>query len=133
MTKQLQCNLLPSWGSLGKIPAMQASCWVIMLEKFAGVNDGTLAHGIDMAESQISRIRSARGGYVRTYTLTPLTRVAVLIDEARKTLTEAGVRHWLTTPNPYLNDVPPILCLRSDKELEKAKSLLASLRCGFPA
>jgi uncharacterized protein (DUF2384 family) len=70
---------------------------------------------------------------VKTYTLSPLTRAAVLIDAAQKTLSKEGIHLWLTTPNPYLNDVPPILCLRSDKELEKAKSLLAAVRYGFPA
>lgn len=86
-----------------------------------------------MAEAQINRIKSARVGYVKTYTLSPLTRAAVLIDEASKTLSKEGVHQWLTAPNPYLNDVPPILCLRSEKELEKAKSLLAAVRYGFPA
>lgn len=133
MTQQALENILPTWGNAAKVPAQQASAWVQTLETLAGVNDTTLAHGVDMAESQINRIRSTRVGYVKTYTLTPLTRAAVLIAEVSKTLTEDGARHWLTTPSPYLNDVPPILCLRSDKELEKAKTLLASLRYGFPA
>ena len=133
MTVQIHEDVLPSWGSAAKVPARQASSWVQRLESLAGVNDTTLAHGVDMAESQINRIRSTRVGFVKTYTLTPLTRAAVLIDEANKTLTEKGARNWLTTPSPYLNDVPPILCLRSDKELERAKTLLASVRYGFPA
>lgn len=133
MPTKAQQTLIPSWGNVPKVPAREASLWVEALEDLAGVNDTTLAHGVDMAESQISRIRSARVGYVKTYTLTPLTRAAVLIEEACKTLSEGGAKRWLTTPNPYLNDVSPILCLRSEKELEKAKTLLASLRYGFPA
>jgi uncharacterized protein (DUF2384 family) len=128
-----QTNILPSWGNAARIPATQASSWLLSLLSWAGINDTTLAHGVDMAESQINRIKSARDGYVKTYTLTPLTRAAVLIDGARKTFSKEGVHQWLTTPNPYLNDVPPILCLRSDKELEKALSLLAAMRYGFPA
>jgi uncharacterized protein (DUF2384 family) len=128
-----QTDILPYWGNAAKVPASQASSWLQNLLSVAGVNDTTLAHGVDMAEAQINRIKSTRVGFVKTYTLSPLTRAAVLIDEARKTLSKEGVHQWLTTPNPYLNDVPPILCLRSDKELEKAKSLLAAVRYGFPA
>jgi len=29
-------------------------------------------------------------------------------------------------PNPYLHDVAPVLCVRSDKELERARALLAA-------
>ncbi len=126
-------DILPHWGNAAKVPAKQASSWLQGLLSLAGINDTTLAHGVDMAEAQINRIKLARVGYVKTYTLSPLTRAAVLIDEARKTLSKEGVHKWLTAPNPYLNDVPPILCLRSDKELEKAKSLLAAVRYGFPA
>jgi len=133
MTMRVQTNILPFWGNAAKIPAARAGSWLRGLLSLAGINDTTLAHGVDMAESQINRIKSARGGYVKTYTLSPLTRAAVLIDEARKTLSKEGVRRWLTTSNPYLNDVPPILCLRSDKELEKTMSLLAALRYGFPS
>lgn len=133
MTTQTTADLLPGWGNAAKVPAAQASSWVVKLERAAGVKDSDLAHGVDMAEAQINRLRSTRSGFVKTYTLTPLTRAAVLIDEALRTLTPEGARRWLTAPNPYLNDVPPILCLRTDKELEKVKGLLAALRYGFPA
>lgn len=45
-------------------------------------------------------------------------------------MTCEGVKKWLTTPNPYLDDVPPIQHLRSAKELAKTLDALGSIRHG---
>lgn len=103
------------------------------LAKVAGVSERTLAQAVTMAESQLSRMATNTKGSVKAQTIYPLRRVAVLVEETRKTLSDPGVKEWLSTPNPYLDDVPPILHVRSDKELEKALNVLASIRHGFPA
>lgn len=123
---------LPSEG-IAKIPAKKVSAFIRGLIEATGVPARTLAQAVAMAESQLSRMASETAGFVRPETVHPLLRIAILIEEARESLSAEGARRWLVTPNPYLNDVPPILCLRSDKELEKSRSLLASIRYGFPA
>ena len=70
---RVQRKILTSWGNAAKIPATQASAWLLSLLSLAGINDTTLAHGVDMAESQINRIKSMRVGFVKTYTLSPLS------------------------------------------------------------
>ncbi|MCK4524777.1 DUF2384 domain-containing protein, partial [candidate division WOR-3 bacterium] len=96
-------------------------------------NERILAQSVAMNESQLSRMTSKKTGSLRERTIHPLKRIAILIDEAQKVLTPNGIKQWINTPNPYLNDVAPILCLRSDKELEKVLSILAAIRYGFPA
>jgi len=113
--------------------AKEAHSQVHRLLKATGLSLNMLAQGISMAYSQLSRIATKKTGRYRAETLLPLRRAEILYQEARKTLSKKGIRRWLSEPNPYLNDVPPILCLRSDKELEKVLSLLASIRYGFPA
>ena len=115
------------------IEGKNVSRFIRRLAKAAGVSERTLAQAVTMAESQLSRMAANKKGAVRVQTLYPLRRVAMLVEEAGKTLSEAGVKEWLSTPNPYLDDVPPILHVRSDKELEKALNVLASIRHGFPA
>ncbi|MBI5181863.1 MAG: DUF2384 domain-containing protein [Nitrospirae bacterium] len=116
-----------------KIPAKDVRAFIQKLIKATGVPERLLAQAVAMAESQLNRMTSKRAGSFKEQTVHPLKRIAILIEEAQKVLTPKGVKKWINTPNPYLNDVPPILCLRSDKELEKVLSLLASIRYGFPA
>lgn len=123
---------LPSEGT-DKIPAKDVRTFIHELIQATGVPERLLAQAVAMAESQLSRMASKKTGSFREHTVYPLKRIAILVEEARKVLTANGVKQWINTPNPYLNDVPPILCLRSDKELEKVLSILASIRYGFPA
>lgn len=123
---------LPSEGT-DKIPAKDVRGFIHKLVQATGVSERLLAQAVAMAESQLSRMAAKKTGSFREQTIHPLRRIAILVEEARKVLTDNGVKRWINTPNPYLNDVSPILCLRSDKELEKVLSLLASIRYGFPA
>lgn len=116
-----------------RIPAKDVRVFILKLIKATGVPERLLAQAVAMAESQLNRMTAKKTGSFKEQTVQPLKRIAILVDEAQKVLTAKGARHWINTPNPYLNDVPPILCLRSDKELEKVLSLLASIRYGFPA
>lgn len=116
-----------------RIPAKDVRAFILKLIKATGVPERLLAQAVAMAESQLNRMTSKRAGSFKEQTVHPLKRIAILVEEAQKVLTAKGTRQWINTPNPYLNDVPPILCLRSDKELEKVLSLLASIRYGFPA
>ncbi len=125
-------QILPAEGQ-NKISAKDVSSFIHELIKAAGVSERILAQSVAMNESQLSRMASKKTGSLREQTIHPLKRIAILIEEAKKALTANGVKQWLNTPNSYLNDVPPILCLRSDKELEKVLSLLAAIRYGFPA
>ncbi len=117
----------------GKIAAKEVRAFINELIDATGVPERRLAQAVDMAESQLSRMATKKTGLFKEQTIHPLRRIAILVEEAFKVLTPKGVKRWITTPNPYLNDLPPILCLRSDKELEKVLSLLASIRYGFPA
>jgi uncharacterized protein (DUF2384 family) len=130
MSKLMQA--LPAEGQ-NKVSAEDVKTFIHELIKATGVPERILAQSVAMAESQLSRMTSKKTGSLREQTIHPLKRIAILVEEARKVLTANGVKRWLNTPNPYLNDVPPILCLRSDKELEKVLSLLAAIRYGFPA
>jgi len=103
------------------------------LLKLTAVPEQDLAHGLHIAEAQLNRMVSRKTGFYRPQTLQPIKRFEALVKAAREALSEPGIRRWLVEPNPYLNDVPPILCLRSDKELEKVLSLLNSIAHGFPA
>lgn len=116
-----------------KIPGREVSAFVHRLSKFSGLPDKTLAQSVFMSEALLNRLAAGRAESVRAQTILPLKRVATLIEEALKTLTPAGAQSWLVTPNPYLHDVPPIQCLRSDKELERVLNLLAAVRHGYPA
>ncbi len=125
-------NAIPLEGS-GKIPAKKVRSFINKLIDATGVPERRLAQAVAMPESQLSRMATKKTGLFKEQTICPLRRIAVLVEEAHKVLTSAGVKRWINTPNPYLNDLPPILCLRSDKELEKVLSLLASIGYGFPA
>jgi uncharacterized protein (DUF2384 family) len=125
-------QILPVEGS-EKIPAKKVRVYIKELVAYTGVAVRLLAQAVAMSESQLSRMVSKKSGSFREETVHPLRRIAILVEEAKKVLTARGAKRWLNTPNPYLNDVPPILCLRSEKELEKVLSVLASIRYGFPA
>ena len=116
-----------------KIGAKQVKAFIKKLKDATGANVRLLAEGVAMPESQLSRMATKETGVLKGQTIRPLKRIEILVNEAEKVLTHDGVKKWISTPNPYLNDIPPILCLRSDKELEKVLSLLASIGYGFPA
>jgi len=115
------------------LPAGEVCRFLEELIKSSGVTEKVLAQAVAMSESQLNRMLSKRTGSVKAQTIQPLKRIAVLVEEAQKTLTAEGAKDWLTTPNAYLDDVPPIQHLRSEKELEKALDALAAIRHGFPA
>ena len=117
----------------GTLSAREVSRFLEQLIGLSGVTEKTLAQAVAMSESQLNRMLSKRTGAVKAQTIQPLKRIAVLVEEARKTLTSAGAKEWLNTPNPYLDDVAPIQHLRSEKELEKTLDVLAAIRHGFPA
>lgn len=119
--------------SQGMLPAREVGKFLEQLIQLSGVTEKILAQAVAMSESQLNRMLSNRTGSVKAQTIQPLKRIAVLVEEARQTLTGAGAKEWLTTPNPYLDDVPPIQHLRSEKELAKTLDVLAAIRHGFPA
>ena len=116
-----------------RVPAREVKDYVHALLSATEATDRELAQGVGMAEAQFNRLASSRGGAVKSKTLLPLRRVAALVEEGLKALSKEGLKRWLREPNAYLDDVPPILCLRSDKELRKVTDLLAAIRYGFPA
>ncbi len=116
-----------------RVPAREVKSYVHALLSATEATDRELAQGVGMAEAQFNRLASSRGGAVKSQTLFPLRRVALLVEEGLKALSAQGLKRWLREPNAYLDDVPPILCLRSDKELRKVTGLLAAIRYGFPA
>jgi len=118
---------------IGMIPAKEAGDKIHAILNTVGIRPTVLASACLMAEPQLVRLSRRPPGAVRVETLIPLERVEKLVHEASETLTEQGARNWLNAPNPYLDNMPPILRARSDAELDKALSALASIRYGFPA
>lgn len=91
-----------------------------------------IAMGLGISEKNLNRIRKKRNR-PRQESIRPIGRVQTLLEEAYEAMSPKGAVEWLKKPNPYLNDVPPILCLRSDKEMEKVISLLSAIKFGLPA
>ena len=91
-----------------------------------------IAQGLGIPEKNLTRV-TRRHHKPRRETLRQLGRVATLFHDALQALTPKGAFDWIRTPNPYLNDVAPVQCLRSDKELEKVMGILAAIKFGFPA
>jgi uncharacterized protein (DUF2384 family) len=91
-----------------------------------------IAQGLGIPEKNLSRI-TLRQHKPRRDTLRQLERIQKLVQDALRTLTPKGAFEWLIAPNPFLNDVAPIQCLRSEKELEKVLGVLAAIKFGFPA
>ncbi len=91
-----------------------------------------IAQGLGIPEKNLSRI-TGQHHKPRRDTLKQLERVEKVFQEALRVLTPKGAFEWLRKANPYLNDVAPIQCLRSEKELEKVLGLLGSIKFGFPA
>lgn len=116
-----------------KVPAKDVSHFIHHALHLIGARERMLAQGVDMPESQFNRLAKAQKGSVKAQTIRPLKRLAAVLEEAEKTFSKEGMKHWLLTPHPALSDVMPLLCLRTDKELEKVLSLMASIRYGFPA
>jgi len=117
----------------GKVPAKEVNEGIHEILRTLGVSGRVLAHGLGIAEAQLHRMLTKKTGFYRAQTLAPFYRVAKLVEEARQSLSEPGVKSWLNRPNPYLNNLPPILCVRSDQELGKVVAQLAAIRYGFPA
>jgi uncharacterized protein (DUF2384 family) len=91
-----------------------------------------IAQGLGIPERNLNRLTQRRNK-PRRDTLRQLERVEKLIQDVLRTLNPKGAFEWLRTPNQYLNDVAPIQCLRSEKELEKVMGILAAIKFGFPA
>lgn len=123
----------PTTFSSGKVSAMIASNQISNICNELRVNGTDLARGLNINEAQLNRMRKKKSGFYRAETLRPFNRMNAVIDLAEKVFTKKGIREWFTTPNPYLNDLPPLLCLRTDKEAEKVHALLTALGHGFPA
>lgn len=123
----------PFFPTTKKVKARDVSSRIRIILRDAGVQERSAAQGLGLGEKEFSRIKNKRTGYYRRENIAPLERLAYVVDFAKSTLTKKGVKKWLLEPNPYLNNVSPVLCLRSDEELEKAISLLAALGHGFPA
>lgn len=116
-----------------KVKAQDVSARIRVILRDAGVPERSAAQGLGFGETYFSRMKNKRTGYYRRESISPLERLAYVVDFAKNTLSEKGVKNWLLEPNPYLNNVSPVLCLRSDEEMEKVISLLAAIRYGFPA
>src|SRR5438874_11375607 len=99
--------MLPA--TLPRIPTDNVAVHIQKLLKTTGVSASMLAQVIAIPEAQLNRM-SRNKSSVRPKTLRPIERAETLVQEALKTFTPAGVKHWLQEPNPYLNDVPPLLC-----------------------
>lgn len=116
-----------------KIKARDVSSRIRVILQEAGVPERSVAQGLALGETYFSRMKNKRTGYYRRESISPLERLAYVVDFAKHTLSEKGVKNWLLEPNPYLNNVSPVLCLRSDEEMEKVISLLAAIRHGMPS
>lgn len=116
-----------------KIAAREVSGRIHLLLRETGVSERAVAQGLALGETYFSRMKNRRMGFYRRESLLPLERLVRVVEFAKTTLSEKGIKEWLMEPNPYLYNVPPILCLRSDEETEKVISLLGAIRHGFPA
>ena len=116
-----------------KIKARDVSSRIRIILRDAGVPERSAAQGLGLGEKDFTGMKNKRTGFYRRESIAPLERLAYVVDFAKSTLTKKGVKKWLLEPNPYLNNVSPVLCLRSNEEMEKVISLLAALGHGFPA
>ena len=116
-----------------RIPAKTAGKQLDAIVLELHVKGTDLARGLNMNEAQLNRMRHKKSGFYRSETLRPITRITELIELAEKIFTKEGIQEWFNTPNSYLNDLPPLLCLRTDKEAQKVHGLLTALGRGFPA
>jgi uncharacterized protein (DUF2384 family) len=117
----------------GKVPAKEVSDGIREILKTVDISVRILANGLGISETQLNRMASKKKGFYRAQTLMPFHRAARLLKEARQSLTEKGLSFWLNHPHPYLNNLPPIMCLRSDQELDRVITQLGAMRYGFPA
>lgn len=104
------------------------SAFIRRLEKASRLPDEALARAAAMPPSTLKRLAAIRTGSVSARRLRPLVRVASVVEEARAALPEQAVRAWLTTPNPYLHDLPPIECVRSEEGYQIILAMLAALK-----
>lgn len=116
-----------------RVPAAEARRRINMIVIEIDAKGADLARGLNINDAQLNRMRHKKTGFYRPETLRPINRLQEILELAEKILTRPGLRKWFTTPNPKLDDLPPLMCLRSDKEAEKVKSLLMALGHGFPA
>ena len=116
-----------------RVPAAEARRRINMIVLEIDAKGTDLARGLNINDAQLNRMRHKKTGFYRQETLRPINRLQEILDLAEKILTRPGLRKWFMTPTPRLNDLPPLMCLRTDKEAEKVKSLLMALGHGFPA
>ena len=117
----------------GKVPAREVGSRIRAILDETGTRESKAAQGLGLGEAYFSRMKNRRSGSYRRESLLPLERLSRVVDFAKGTLSGKGVKDWLREPHPALNNVAPILCLRSEEEAEKVISLLAAIRHGFPA
>jgi len=130
---QMTQTTTPIFSPKDKISAKEVGKRIRALLLETGVPERAIAQGLALGETYFSRMKNRRTGFYRRQSVTPLERLVQVVEFARTALSEQGIKEWLLDPNPYLNNVPPILCLRSDGEKEKVLSLLGAIRHGFPA
>jgi hypothetical protein len=117
----------------GTVPAKEVAEGIHQVLKVLHVSKRVLAHGLGLSESFLNRMLTRKKGTYKAETLRPLRRAARLIEETQKTLSPEGVPFWLNHPNPYLNNLPPVMCMRSDAEVDRALTQLYAIRYGMPA
>jgi uncharacterized protein (DUF2384 family) len=123
----------PLFSQKEKVSAREVRLKIKDLLRKAGAPERVVAQGLALGETYFSRMKNRRSGFYRRDSLYPLERLSRVLEFASTTLSPKGVREWFLEPNPSLNNVPPILCLRSNEETEKVVSLLAAIRYGLPA
>jgi len=116
-----------------RVPADEARRQINLIIAEIEVKGTDLARGLNINDAQLNRMRHKKTGFYRQETLRPIHRFQEILDLAEKILTRQGLRKWFTTPSQKLDDLPPLMCLRTDKEAEKVKALLMALGHGFPA
>ena len=124
---------IPFFPHRERVEAKEVSWRIKALLKETRVPERIIAQGLALGETYFSRMKNRRTGFYRWESLHPLERLAEVVQFAKTSLSQKGVREWLLEPNPYLNNVPPILCLRSDEEMDKVISLLGAIRHGLPS
>ena len=124
---------VPFFPPEARIHAKDVSGRIRELLKETGAPERAVAQGLALGETYFSRMKNRRTGFYRRESLHPLERLALVLAHAKTALSEKGIRKWLLEPNLSLNNVSPILCLRSDEEMEKVVSLLGAIGHGLPS
>ena len=123
----------PLFQHTGRVQAKIVSLKIRSLLRETRVPERMIAQGLALGETYFSRMKNRGSGFYRWESLHPLERLGQVVQFAKTSLSKKGVQDWLLRPNAYLHQVPPILCLRTDEEMEKVISLLGAIRHGLPS